>query len=69
MVQCKDDNYAVFYVNSGNTVVLLHSDNAVANADTDNKLCIGTAAAQNPLIIKNRSGSTRYLTVFFMYYA
>ena len=60
--------YTEFYVNSTGTVTLLNSSaNVVANADTDAKLCIGTAAAQEPLFIKNRLGSAKTLNIFFYY--
>jgi hypothetical protein len=49
--------YAEFLVDDdGDVTLLLNSDNVVAGADTDGKLCIGTAATQEPLLIKNRLG-------------
>jgi hypothetical protein len=39
----------------------------VMNADTDTKLCIGTAAAQEPLLIKNRLGSEQVIHIVLWY--
>lgn len=53
------DANATFMIDSTGTVTpQVDSGNCVYNIDTDVKLCIGTAAAQNPLIIKYRLGST-----------
>ncbi|GAB63115.1 MAG: hypothetical protein DWB56_06680 [Candidatus Jettenia sp.] len=58
----------MFWINSTGTVALLNnSANVVANADTDANLCIGTAATQEPLQIKNRLGATTILNVMFWY--
>ena len=52
------DANATFMIDSTGTVTSqIDSGNCVYNVDTDAKLCIGTAAAQNPLIIKYRLGS------------
>ena len=52
------DANATFMIDSTGTVTSqIDSGNCVYNIDTDAKLCIGTAAAQNPLIIKYRLGS------------
>ena len=52
------DANATFMVDSTGTVTpQVDSGNCVYNIDTDVKLCIGTAAGQNPLIIKYRLGS------------
>lgn len=52
------DANATFMIDSTGTVTpQVDSGNCVYNIDTDVKLCIGTAAAQNPLIIKYRLGS------------
>ena len=56
-----------FIDNVGNVTLINNSANVVANADTDGKLCIGTAGAQEPLQIKNRLGGTRILNVLFWY--
>jgi len=64
--------YAEFVVSSAGTVTLLGAAvvttaDVVANADTDTKLCIGTAAGQEPLQVKNRLGSTQVLNILFFY--
>jgi len=64
--------YAEFFVNGTGTVTLLGAAvlttaDVVANADTDTKLCIGTAAAQEPLQIKNRLGAAKVINVEFWY--
>ena len=52
------DANATFMIDSTGTVTpQVDSGNCVYNTDTDVKLCIGTAAAQNPLTIKYRLGS------------
>ena len=52
------DANATFMIDSTGTVTPQYdSGNCVYNVDTDAKLCIGTAAAQNPLTIKYRLGS------------
>jgi len=52
------DANATFLIDSTGTVTpQVDSGNCVYNIDTDVKLCIGTAAAQNPLTIKYRLGS------------
>jgi hypothetical protein len=56
-----------FVDNDGDVTLINNSTNVVANADTDTKLCIGTAAAQEPLQIKNRLGGTRILNIMFWY--
>ncbi len=62
------EEYARFIINSTGTVTLLdNSANVVANADTDTKLCIGTAATQEPLQIKNRLGGVKVLNVMIWY--
>ncbi len=53
-----------FTVDSAGTVnIIMGSDNVVANANTDTAFCIGTAATQNPLILKNRLGATRVVNI------
>lgn len=51
---------------SGNVSLIAASTNIVANSDTDGKLCIGTAASQEPLVIKNRLGVSRHITLWMM---
>jgi hypothetical protein len=54
------EEYAEFAADpSGNVTLLLNSANVVANSDTDGKLCVGTAPAQSPLVIKNRKGASK----------
>ena len=58
------------FIVSYNGIVTLLTDvtaNVVANADTDTKLCIGTAATQEPLLIKNRLGSQQSILVILEY--
>lgn len=58
------DESAEFEVGSdGNVSIIRSSANVVANSDTDTKVCLGTAAAQNPLIVKNRLGGTRQVLI------
>jgi hypothetical protein len=61
--------YCDFIVDSAGDVTLLTdtSANVVANADTDGNLCIGTAASQEPLLIKNRLGETLNIVIDFIY--
>lgn len=57
-----------FWLNSTGTVVLLNnSANVVANADTDTNVCVGTSAAEEPLLVKNRLGATRRISVMLWY--
>jgi len=53
--------------NDGDVVLINNSTNVVANADTDANLCVGTAAAQEPLQIKNRLGSSLNLFLVMWY--
>jgi hypothetical protein len=62
------EQFVEFDIDSTGTVYLNHaSTGVVANANTDTKLCIGTAAAQNPIIIKNRLGATKKIVITFWY--
>lgn len=57
-----------FFVDSTGTVTLINNaGSVVANADTDANLCIGTAATQEPLLIKNRLGATKVVNVILFY--
>jgi len=59
---------AEFEIDSTGTAALIRGTaNVVVNADTDVKVCIGTAAAQNPLTIKNRLGGTRTVMITIWY--
>jgi hypothetical protein len=53
--------------NDGDVTLVNNSVNVVANADTDDKLCIGTAAAQEPLQIKNRLNATKKIFLVIWY--
>lgn len=58
-----DEERAVFTVNStGNVFLMFNSLNIVANADTDNKFCIGTSVV-SPIVLKNRLGSSKIITL------
>lgn len=61
--------YTDFIVDgSGNVTLINPSANVVANADTDANICIGTAAAQEPLVIKNRLGGQREIVAYIFHY-
>lgn len=63
-----DQEHTLFTVTGGGTVTLIsNSTNVAANQDTDAKLCIGTAASQEPLLVKNRLGSTLNVNLFLFY--
>ena len=63
------DANATFMIDSTGTVTpQVDSGNCVYNIDTDVKLCIGTAAAQNPLTIKYRLGSAAAKIMITMMY-
>lgn len=51
----------------GNVSIIRGTANVVVNADTDGKVCLGTAAGQNPLTVKNRLGGTRNVMIQFWY--
>ena len=62
------DESAEFEIDStGNCQIIRGSANVVVNADTDTKLCLGTAAAQNPLTVKNRLGGVKNIMITIMY--
>lgn len=62
------DESAEFEINStGNCQIIRGSANVIVNADTDTKLCLGTAAGQNPLTIKNRLGGVKNIMITIMY--
>jgi hypothetical protein len=57
-----------FSISSIGAVILLsNTANVIQGADTDNKFCIGTAATQEPLTIKNRLGGTRAVNLVLWY--
>lgn len=59
---------AEFEIDSAGTAALIRGTaNVVANADTDGKVCIGTAATQNPMTIRNRLGGTRSVMITLWY--
>ena len=51
----------------GDVILILNSANVVANADTDTKICIGTAATQEPLTIRNRLGAQKNINLIIWY--
>lgn len=60
---------AEFEINSAGTAVIIRGTaNVVVNADTDDKLCIGTAAGQNPIIVKNRLGGANHKVAIELWY-
>jgi len=63
------DANATFLIDSTGTVTpqIESVGNVVYNIDTDIKLCIGTAAAQNPLTIKNRLGGVKNIMITMKY--
>lgn len=63
-----NEEYALFTVDDdGDVILVANSANVVANADTDTNLCIGTAATQEPLVIKNRLGATKNINLIIWY--
>jgi hypothetical protein len=55
------------YGSDGNVQIIRGSANVVVNVDTDGKVCLGTAAGQNPLTVKNRLGGTRQIIITLWY--
>ena len=63
-----NEEYALFGIdNDGDVTLISNSSNVVANADTDGNLCIGTAATQEPLTIKNRLAAAKDINLFLVY--
>ena len=63
-----NEEYALFSVDDvGNVTLISNSANVVANADTDDKLCIGTAATQEGLVIRNRLAATKNINLIIWY--
>jgi len=64
-----NEERAFFWVDDDGDVTLSGevSGNVVANADTDAKLCIGTAATQEPLVVKNRLGGAKNIFLVIWY--
>jgi len=55
---------AEFEIDSTGDAALIRATAAVVvNADTDTKLCIGTADNQNPMTVKNRLGGTKLILI------
>ena len=52
---------------AGAVTLINNTADVVANADTDTKLCIGTASPQEPIIIKNRLGAEKSVIILFWY--
>lgn len=62
------EQYTQFFTDDNGDVVLVNNTaNVNANADTDANLNIGTAAAQEPLIVKNNLNATKVVTVLFWF--
>lgn len=62
------DESAEFEIDSTGTAALIRGTaNVVVNADTDTKLCIGTAAAQNPMTLRNRLGGPKTIMAKLWY--
>lgn len=59
---------ASFQIDStGNAEIISATSGVVANADTGGKLCLGTAAGQNPMTVKNRLGGTKTVMITMWY--
>jgi len=59
----EDEDRAIFTINpNGNVFLMFNSSNIAANADTDEKFCVGTSVS-NPIVIKNRLGSSKTITL------
>ena len=59
---------AEFEIDSTGTAQIIRGSALVTiNADTDLYLCIGTAAAQNPMTVKNRLGGTKLVMINLWY--
>lgn len=62
------DARSMFFIDgSGDVTLISNSSNIVANADTDANVCIGTSPSQEPLVIKNRVGVSRHVTLMIFY--
>lgn len=63
-----DEEHAMFFIDDDGDVTLVSAtSNVVANADTDTNVCVGTAAAQEPLVIRNRLGATKHINLLVFY--
>ena len=63
-----NEEFTQFRITSDGTVTLLNeTGNIVANADTDAKFCVGTAATQEPLQIRNRLAATKNVNMVIWY--
>ena len=68
LITCGNAEHTIFYVDDDGDVTLIsNSANVVANADTDANLCIGTAATQEPLTIRNRLGAPLVVNLIVWY--
>lgn len=57
-----------FSISSTGTLTMLNpSGNVVTGADTDGKVCLGTSGSQEPLVIKNRLGSSKVMNMILFY--
>jgi|Deesub1362B_J571_1020462.scaffolds.fasta_scaffold08348_3 hypothetical protein len=63
-----NEERSFFFIDgNGNVTLVNNSTNVVANSDTLGALCIGTAAAQEPLIIKNNLGAAKNINLAIWY--
>lgn len=68
LITCGSAEYALFYIDDdGDVTLIANSANVVANADTDTNLCIGTAATQEPLTVRNRLGGALDVNLIMWY--
>lgn len=62
-----NEERADFSIDTAGTIFLEKgSSNIVTNVDTDAKVCLGTSVA-NPVIVKNRMGSTKRMLLILWY--
>ena len=62
-----DEERVYFSAKADGTInLIVASDNIVTNADTDNKVCIGTGVA-SPIVIKNRLGAPKSFVLQLWY--
>lgn len=63
-----NEEYALFTIdNDGDVTLISNSANVLANADVDGKICVGTSAAEEPLVIKNRLGAQKNINLIIWY--
>lgn len=63
-----NEEYAIFTIDDDGDVTLIsNSANVVANVDIDGNLVLGTAATQEPLVIRNRLGAQKNINLIIWY--